>query len=65
MKKYPRVQDIYQIDEDIVRTIRRLIEDKIKSLSITLSLGTFDVSLVTVDDGIFEVKAVGGDGHLG
>ena len=27
--------------------------------------GTFDVSLVTVDDGIFEVKAVGGDGHLG
>jgi len=27
--------------------------------------GTFDVSLITVDDGIFEVKATGGDGHLG
>jgi len=27
--------------------------------------GTFDLSLITVDDGIFEVKAVAGDGHLG
>lgn len=27
--------------------------------------GTFDVSLLTIDDGIFEVKATGGDGHLG
>lgn len=27
--------------------------------------GTHDVSLITVDDGIFEVKATGGDGHLG
>jgi heat shock protein 1/8 len=27
--------------------------------------GTFDVSLLTLDDGIFEVKATGGDGHLG
>lgn len=28
-------------------------------------MGTFDVSLITIDDGIFEVRAVGGDGHLG
>jgi len=28
-------------------------------------LGTFDVSLLTLDEGIFEVKATGGDGHLG
>merc|ERR1711985_162739 len=27
--------------------------------------GTFDVSLLTVDDGIFEVKATAGDTHLG
>ncbi len=27
--------------------------------------GTFDVSLLTVDDGIFEVLAVSGDNHLG
>ena len=27
--------------------------------------GTFDVSLLTIDSGIFEVKATGGDTHLG
>jgi len=27
--------------------------------------GTFDTSIITVDDGIFEVKATGGDNHLG
>jgi L1 cell adhesion molecule like protein len=27
--------------------------------------GTFDVSLLTIDDGIFEVKAINGDTHLG
>jgi L1 cell adhesion molecule like protein len=27
--------------------------------------GTFDVSLLTLDDGIFEVKATNGDTHLG
>jgi L1 cell adhesion molecule like protein len=27
--------------------------------------GTHDVSLITVDDGIFEVRATAGDGHLG
>jgi len=27
--------------------------------------GTFDVSILTIDDGIFEVKATGGDTHLG
>ena len=28
-------------------------------------MGTHDVSLITIDDGIFEVKATGGDTHLG
>ena len=27
--------------------------------------GTFDVSLITIDDGLFEVKATAGDTHLG
>ena len=27
--------------------------------------GTHDVSLITIDDGVFEVKATGGDTHLG
>ena len=45
--------------------MKKFIEDRIKSLSITKSLGTHDVSLITVDNGLFEVKATGGDGHLG
>lgn len=28
-------------------------------------MGTFDVSLLTIDEGIFEVKAISGDTHLG
>ena len=27
--------------------------------------GTFDVSLLTIDEGVFEVKATSGDTHLG
>eukprot|EP00823_Brevimastigomonas_motovehiculus_P004025 TRINITY_DN2577_c0_g1_i1.p1 TRINITY_DN2577_c0_g1~~TRINITY_DN2577_c0_g1_i1.p1 ORF type:complete len:663 (+),score=209.74 TRINITY_DN2577_c0_g1_i1:113-2101(+) len=27
--------------------------------------GTFDVSLLTIEEGVFEVKAIGGDTHLG
>jgi len=27
--------------------------------------GTFDVSLLTIDEGIFEVRATAGDTHLG
>ena len=30
-----------------------------------LGSGTFDVSLLTIDEGIFEVKATNGDTHLG
>ena len=28
-------------------------------------MGTFDVSILTIDDGIFEVKSTAGDTHLG
>jgi molecular chaperone DnaK (HSP70) len=34
-------------------------------LIIDLGGGTFDVSLLTIDNGTFEVLAVGGDTHLG
>ncbi len=69
--KYPRKGSIIikfnkiNYDKDIVRTIRKLIEDRIKSLSITYVMGTHDVSLLTLDDGVFEVKATGGCSHLG
>ena len=28
-------------------------------------MGTFDTSILTIDDGVFEVKATSGDTHLG
>ena len=31
----------------------------------TWGCGTFDVSLLTIEDGIFEVKMTAGDTHLG
>ena len=44
--------------------------DKVKNketnvLIFDLGGGTFDVSLLSIDDGIFEVKATAGDTHLG
>ncbi|EIE19893.1 heat shock protein 70 [Coccomyxa subellipsoidea C-169] len=42
--------------------------DKVKDrqvLIFDLGGGTFDVSLLTIDEGIFEVKATAGDTHLG
>lgn len=39
--------------------------DEIKVLIFDLGGGTFDVSLLTIDNGIFEVKATAGDTHLG
>merc|ERR1719364_481419 len=39
--------------------------DETNVLIFDLGGGTFDVSLLTIDDGIFEVKATAGDTHLG
>jgi L1 cell adhesion molecule like protein len=39
--------------------------DEKNVLIFDLGGGTFDVSLLTIDDGIFEVKATAGDTHLG
>jgi heat shock protein 5 len=36
-----------------------------KILVYDLGGGTFDISMLQVEDGVFEVKAVNGDGHLG
>jgi len=40
-------------------------EDEENVLIFDLGGGTFDVSLLTIDDGVFEVKATAGDTHLG
>lgn len=39
--------------------------DAANVLIFDLGGGTFDVSLLTIEDGMFEVKATGGDTHLG
>lgn len=40
-------------------------KDEQNILIFDLGGGTFDVSLLTIDDGLFEVKATAGDTHLG
>lgn len=40
-------------------------DEEINVLVYDLGGGTFDVSVLTIDNGIFEVKATGGDSHLG
>ena len=40
-------------------------KDERNVLIFDLGGGTFDVSLLTIDDGVFEVKATSGDAHLG
>jgi len=43
----------------------KLHEDEKTVLIFDLGGGTFDVSLLTIDDGVFEVNATAGDTHLG
>ena len=38
---------------------------KVNTLIFDLGGGTFDVSIISIEGGIFEVKAIGGDTHLG
>jgi molecular chaperone DnaK (HSP70) len=47
----------YGLDKKVVGERNVLIFD--------LGGGTFDVSLLTIEEGIFEVKATAGDTHLG
>jgi heat shock protein 1/8 len=59
------------INEPTAAAIAYGLDKKTKSdgeqniLIFDLGGGTFDVSLLTIDDGIFEVKATAGDTHLG
>ena len=39
--------------------------NNLNDYSITNRVGTHDVSLLSIDDGVFEVKATAGDTHLG
>jgi len=41
------------------------VEDECNVLIFDLGGGTFDVSILTIEDGIFEVKSTSGDTHLG
>jgi len=50
----------YGLDKD-----REGAEDERNVLIFDLGGGTFDVSLLSIDDGVFEVKATAGDTHLG
>ena len=47
------------------KTSAKTCAKELNILIFDLGGGTFDVSLLTIDDGIFEVKATAGDTHLG
>ena len=68
MEKYPRVPELFLI-RDLIRYSPNLQEICkkywIKSQYDNKALGTHDVSLISIDDGVFEVKATAGDTHLG
>ena len=60
------------INEPTAAAIAYGLDNKAKSthkdqnvLIFDLGGGTFDVSLLTIEDGVFEVKATSGDTHLG
>jgi len=50
----------YGLDKSTTQTV-----DEQNVLIFDLGGGTFDVSLLTIDDGVFEVMATAGDTHLG
>jgi heat shock protein 5 len=37
----------------------------LNALAITKIMGTHDISVLTLDDGVFEVKSTNGNTHLG
>lgn len=58
-------ESVLNICEDIVRSMAKVIEARIKSLAITIIMGTHDVTLLSIDEGVFQVRATSGDSHLG
>ena len=57
------------INEPTAAAIAYGLDKKVKNekkvLIFDLGGGTFDVSLLTIEEGVFEVKATAGDTHLG
>lgn len=51
--------------ESIILILRNAIGDERQIIVYDLGGGTFDVSLLTIDNGVFEVQATAGDTHLG
>ena len=39
--------------------------NNLNDYSITIRVGTHDITILSIDDGVFEVKSTAGDGHLG
>jgi L1 cell adhesion molecule like protein len=60
---------LHIINEPTATAITYGLDKKVVSecniLIFNLGGGTFDVSLLTIEEGIFEVKATAGDTHLG
>jgi heat shock 70kDa protein 1/2/6/8 len=60
---------LHIINEPAATTIAYRLDKKVSSernvLIFNLGRGTFNVSLLTIEEGIFEVKATTGDTHLG
>merc|ERR1711990_816976 len=48
-----------------LNVLRIINEPTAAAIAYGLGGGTFDVSLLTIEEGIFEVKATAGDTHLG
>ena len=68
MEKYPRVPEFfYKLKKTRYSPNSLGNHEKywIKSRYDNKALGTHDVSLISIDDGVFEVKATGGDVNLG
>ena len=56
---------IPNIKQNVILTLTFQTEGEKHVLIYDLGGGTFDVSVLTIEDGIFEVKSTAGDTHLG
>jgi heat shock 70kDa protein 1/2/6/8 len=45
--------------------VAKVTEARIKSLAITINMGTHDITLLSLEDGLFQVRATAGHSHLG
>ena len=59
------IRFIPNIKQNVILTLTFQTEGEKHVLIYDLGGGTFDVSVLTIEDGIFEVKSTAGDTHLG